>query len=459
MPGQDDFLRFAAVHARELVRLGHAATGELGAGERLVEEALIEVFPSWKRSEADGELLLAVRRALAAAHARRSRSTRLPRRVALELQDVRAEMSDGHDQAAEPDGDEGLWETLGFLSPRQRLTVALRFAADLTVGETARVLNRPVTLVRRSERQALNELGLAADLPHDSTAAPGGDRPEGSHLAQRLNEVMRTQVEVPFDPELLLQRVMERTRHVRQRPARLPVQAVATSALALGGASVVIWSILASGSPDDPGLESRPPSPQGTQLVGYRSIAVAVPASWRLDESPCGRTVADGTVYRQAVTGGPCRPAAGGSNVTFADAPLHPSPLQDPPQTASQVAGRLTLRTALTFADGVYEQTLLVPRAMFVIVVTVRSPDQTLVEGIVNSARGVPDGFAIVPECETLPVREAVAALTDAGLTSRISHTSSLSPRLGEPPVTFQNLASGSIVPEGTAVGLTIPSF
>jgi hypothetical protein len=123
------------------------------------------------------------------------------------------------------------------------------------------------------------------------------------------------------------------------------------------------------------------------------------------------------------------------------------------------VAGRLTLRTALTFADGVYEQTLLVPRAMFVIVVTVRSPDQTLVEGIVNSARGVPDGFAIVPECETLPVREAVAALTDAGLTSRISHTSSLSPRHGDPPVTFQNLASGSIVPEGTAVGLTIPSF
>lgn len=458
MPGQDDFLRFAAAHARELVRLGHAATGERGAGERLVEEALVEVFPSRQRFEADGELLLAVRRALAAAHSRRRRSIRLPRRVALELRDVRAETGDGQDSAAEPDGRGGLWEALDFLSPRQRLTVALRFAGDLTVGETARVLNRPVLLARRSERQALTELGLAADLPHDSTA-PGGGRPEGSHLEQRLKEVWRTRVELPFDPEPLLQRVMERTRHVRQSPARLPVQAVATSALALGGASVVIWSILASGSPDDPGLESRPPSPQGTQLVGYRSIAVAVPASWRLDESPCGRTVADGTVYRQALAGGQCTPAAGGSNVTFADAPLYPSPLQDPPQTASQVAGRLTLRTALTSADGVYEQTLLVPRAMFVIVVTVRSPDQTLVEGIVSSARGVPDGFAIVPACETLPVREAVAALTDAGLTSRISHTSSLSPRHGEPPVTFQNLASGSIVPEGTAVGLTIPSF
>lgn len=459
MPEPDDFFDFAAARVCELVRLGHASTGAVDAGERLVEEALVEVFRSWPQSQPSGDPLLTARRALAAAHRRWSQSARPSRRVALELHDVRA-ADDDQERAAVLDGGVGLWEALEFLSPRQRLTVALRFAGDLTPGETAHVLNRPVMLVRRSERQALNELGLAADLPHDLASAPDARLSAESDLAERLRLVLRTQVGVPFEPEPLLQRVRHRTGRVRQRSARFPVQAVATSALALVGASVVIWSVLASDAPNDSGLENRPPSAQGTQLVGYRSIAVAVPANWRLNESPCGRTAADGRVYRSAQTdGGRCTPAAGGSNVTFADAPLYPSPLQEPPQTAGQVGNHLTLRTNLTHSDGGYEQTVLVPKAMFVIVVTVRSPDRSVVEDIVNSARGVPEGFAIVPKCESLPVREAVAALSRAGLTSKVLHTSALSVRYSVPPVTFQDRRPGSVIPTGSAVALTIPSF
>jgi hypothetical protein len=114
-------------------------------------------------------------------------------------------------------------------------------------------------------------------------------------------------------------------------------------------------------------------------------------------------------------------------------------------------------RTTVTRVDGAFHQTVFVFGAGFMM--TVRSPDRTVVESIVSSVRPVPEGYTVVPYCQTLPVRQAAATLRAADLAISIAHTSSLSARYGATPVTFQNRAPGTVVPEGTSVALTIPSF
>lgn len=164
MPAPDDFLHFAAGHAHELVRVGHAATGELAVGERLAEDALVEVFRSWPLLPAD-DRLPAARRALATAARQGRRLAAAPRfSGGLELRDFRAVDNEEVPPSGDLDNGAVLWEALDNLSAPQRLTVALLYAGDLTVDEAARVLRRPVAAVRRTQCRALNELRLAADL-------------------------------------------------------------------------------------------------------------------------------------------------------------------------------------------------------------------------------------------------------------------------------------------------------
>lgn len=453
VPGQDDFLRFAAVHARELVRLGHAATGELAAGERLAETALVEVFCLWRRPQVHRDPLLAARRVIAASCRRRGRVATTAFRGALELRDFHAprEATGGLD-----DG-ELLWESLDHLSASQRLVVALRYAGNLADDEVARVLRRPPAAVRRSQQRALTELMLAADLDVAVVTDEGGESGGATDLEAWVRQSLRSHVDVPFDVAPLLHRVAERTASARQRPRRDLVLVGAAGILVVGAVAALLWSLLGSEAPHRRDALSRPTLPPGTQLVGYSGIAVVVPADWTLAELPCGRIVADGTAYRDWAETGQCAAAGKAPSVSFADAPVNSPPLFAPLERTGRAAGHVTVSTPLTRANGVYRQTVLVFGAR--VMMTVRSPNRTVVEEIASSARAVPHGFVVVPACEKLPLRQAVAALSEAGLTPKVAFTSSLSTRYGEPPVTFQNRASGSVVRKGTAVALTIPSF
>jgi hypothetical protein len=113
------------------------------------------------------------------------------------------------------------------------------------------------------------------------------------------------------------------------------------------------------------------------------------------------------------------------------------------------------MRTAVAHYNGMYQQAVFVFGARFMMIV--RSPDQAVVAAISNSVRAVPDGYAVVPTCRSLPVREAVRALVAVGLTASVTHTSSIPMWHGEPPVIFQDAPSGSIVRRGTRIALTIP--
>jgi DNA-directed RNA polymerase specialized sigma24 family protein len=466
VPEPDDFFAFAGAHACDLVKLGYALTGELAAAERLAEDALVAVFRSGPQTESAGDRsppqgrdrLLTARRTLAARYRRRRRFSRPVLRRALELNDLRA--ADHNDVwARELDRDEALWEALDGLPASQRLVLGLRFGTCLSLRTTAQVLRRPVAQIARTQQRALNVLSLAADADVAGATPPNPESSPEADIACSVQEALHAHTPRTLDVQPLLLRLAERTSRQRHLPRRSAALGAAALLLLGGAVSTFLWVLLAGGSADDRSrpLAAEPPSPEGTQLVGFGSVAVLVPSGWGLHESVCGRTASDGTVYRDSRAGGHCTASLTTSSARFAAPPYNSPPLSVPAQRTGEVAGHVAQRTTVTRAEGVYRQTVFVFGAGFMM--TVRSPDRSVVRSIVSSLRPVPEGYTVVPYCETLPVEQAAAALRAADLAISIAHTSSLSTRYGEPPVTFQNRAPGTVVPEGTSVALTIPSF
>lgn len=375
----------------------------------------------------------------------------------MELQDLRT-TDDDNTKVDQKNRDQVLWEALGSLSRRERLILALRLQSRLSRAETARVLRRPALDVARTERHALNELSLIADLGVTIATRPAAEPADDDNFQVWVSQAMQAHVDAPLDVQQLVRRLWASAAGIRQRPRRSPVLiSAAAGLLAIGMASTLWWAMMAENSSSSQPLAARPPSPAGTQLVGYGSVAVAVPVGWRLNESACGLTASDGRVYRESAAGGQRTAVPGSSSVRFAAAPFDSPPLVVPPHRSSQVAGHAALRTAVTRVEGVYRQTVFVFSSGFMM--TVRSPDRTVIAAIVSSVRQVPTGYTIVPYCQELPVTEAVSALLKTGLTSSIARTSWLTTRYGEPLVALQNLPPGSVVPESTPVVLTVPTF
>lgn len=455
MPEPESFHDFAARHVGELMRLARYLTLGVNRGERLVELALVHVWRSWPDAQTDSDGLRMAQRALVGEYLGRQPLVRFDmRRGEIELQD-RRRLADDAAGAVEAGGPGALAQAVDELSPRHRTVLALRVGQGLSVPEAARVLGWPQVAVREVERRALNEVRLAADLPAASIS--GADDPSETGLRAGVGTALRARGDGALDEAALLQRVAQQTGGVRRPPPR---RRLVAGAVAVGAVAVVTAGIagrLAHDSTPGVDVSSRPPAPAGTRLVGYRGIAVAVPADWRLRGSSCGRVVVHGTTYhRPTGDAGPCA-SVGATSVTLGDAPPNSPPLFVSPGRTSRVAGHVAQRTGLSRVEGVYQQTVFVFGADFMM--TVRSADKTTVATVVSSMQAVPAGYTVVPNCERLPVRAAVAALEQARLTSRIAHTSSLSPRFGTPPVTFQNRISGDVVREGTPVALTIPSF
>lgn len=464
MPEPDDFFEFAAEHAAELVALGHVVTGNAAAGERLAEAALLKAFRRWPWLTGHGDPSLAVRRWLTAAARRGGRIARPTFAGSLDLQDVYEETYPSK-ELDEAGRNERLWDALPSISRHERLVLALRLHSGLSIAETARVLRRPPRHVSRIERRALNELSLAADLGVAVLVHPVGDPAAGAAAAELpswVSEAIRTHIGSQTDVQPLLRRLTTVTVRQRQRRRSFPVLTAAAAALLLvATGSVLLWTLLAGNSSDDrdPAVRnvSMPLSPAGTHLVGFGNVAVAVPVDWLLSETPCGRTAAERARPPSSEEASLCATAERGSSVRLTEAPYNYAPLYAPPARTAQVGGKVAQLTALNRVEGVYQQTVFVFGADFMM--TVRSRDLDLIDELVTSVTAVPDGFTVVPVCEQLPITEAAAALEAAGLVVRIAHTSALSPRYGEPPVTFQSRDAGSVVPKGTPVGLTIPSF
>lgn len=127
-----------------LVRLAYLVSGDRGAAEEIVHDAVLSTLRSWASVRDVGPYL---RRAVVNG----SRSS--VRRRGVEQRHAATVRDDG--VAAAPDE---LWDVLARLQPRQRTALVLRFYEGLPDAEIADVLGCRVATVRTTVHRALAAL-------------------------------------------------------------------------------------------------------------------------------------------------------------------------------------------------------------------------------------------------------------------------------------------------------------
>jgi RNA polymerase sigma-70 factor (sigma-E family) len=143
---EDEVASFVAARRRGLVRFGFMLSGDLAAGEDLVQEALVRCLPSWGRLDPQG-VEAYVRKVMArlAWGARRQ-----PFAKHLTLDQANPASPDTTETSAELTD---LRRALASLPPKQRVVLVLRYWQDLDVAEIAAMLGcRQGTVKSRASR-------------------------------------------------------------------------------------------------------------------------------------------------------------------------------------------------------------------------------------------------------------------------------------------------------------------
>jgi RNA polymerase sigma factor (sigma-70 family) len=145
------FQRFLDTHREEVWRFLVASVGPVEADD-CFQETFISALKAYPRLRADSNLrawvlTIAHRKALDVHRGRAQRA--LP---VAEIADVAAE------DDAQGMRDEGLWEAVHQLPPRQRSAVLLRFVGDLPHRDVAQAIGCSEEAARRSLHEGLNKL-------------------------------------------------------------------------------------------------------------------------------------------------------------------------------------------------------------------------------------------------------------------------------------------------------------
>lgn len=165
----EEFERFAAAHADELIRTAYLMVGDRGDAEDIAQECMLRVARKWPRvrkMEQPGAYArrVMVNLALDGRYKRARRTLELA--TTAPEHDVR--MSD-HSAAAVDDRADLIW-ALRPLSPRQRAVLVLRYFCDLPEAEIATILGCSVGTVKSSASRALTQLRLALEDSSPETA-------------------------------------------------------------------------------------------------------------------------------------------------------------------------------------------------------------------------------------------------------------------------------------------------
>ncbi|MFR9729115.1 SigE family RNA polymerase sigma factor [Saccharopolyspora sp. MS10] len=152
MATEDDFAEFVRVALPDLLRYGHALTGNPHDAADLVQTVLERVGARWaKLSQQCEDPRAYVRKSMANAHV--SRWRRLRRETLLaEFPDVPAE------QDRDRLENEPLWQALRGLPPRQRAVLVLRYYEGLSEAEIAATLAVSAGTVKSQASKALASL-------------------------------------------------------------------------------------------------------------------------------------------------------------------------------------------------------------------------------------------------------------------------------------------------------------
>lgn len=150
--GPEPFTAFATRTGPALARLGHALTGDAGAGEDLAQEALARVWARWQRQAFPEHPDAYARRVLVNVFLTRGRRQRLREHVGLV---VESPVDDGAAQRADRDL---VLRALAGLSRMQRAVLVLRYFNDLPDEQIAALLGCPASTVRSHAARGLSRL-------------------------------------------------------------------------------------------------------------------------------------------------------------------------------------------------------------------------------------------------------------------------------------------------------------
>jgi RNA polymerase sigma-70 factor (sigma-E family) len=155
----EEFTAFVAATAHGLLRSAYALTGDQHAAEDLVQTALAKAFSRWRKISGEPEPY--VRRIIyhdfVSGWRRRRRGRELPM---AQMPDRPAAGHFDHDATLRL----MLRDALLALPPRQRAVIILRYLEDLSVDETAAILECRKGTVASQANRALAKLRDA--LPH-----------------------------------------------------------------------------------------------------------------------------------------------------------------------------------------------------------------------------------------------------------------------------------------------------
>lgn len=147
----DGFAEFVRDRSRELLRAAWLLTGDWASAEDLVQVALSSAWPRWRALDAPHAYVHKIMLTSYLRARRRRWGGEIP---VGQLPDELATADDY--AAAELRGD--VARALSVLPARQRAVIVLRFFADLSEAETARVLGCSVGSVKTHASRALSTL-------------------------------------------------------------------------------------------------------------------------------------------------------------------------------------------------------------------------------------------------------------------------------------------------------------
>jgi RNA polymerase sigma-70 factor (sigma-E family) len=156
----DGFVEFVATRSAVLLRSAWLLTGDVGKAEDLLQTVLARVWPRWRRVVDGGNPEAYIRRVLFSTYLSWRR-----RRWRYEL--PTATLPDGGDRtdlAGDSANRDAVRRALARLSRQQRAVVVLRYVEDLSVAETAELLDCSVATVKVQAGRALAALRADPNL-------------------------------------------------------------------------------------------------------------------------------------------------------------------------------------------------------------------------------------------------------------------------------------------------------
>jgi hypothetical protein len=435
---------YASRHARPTLAAAYLLTGDWAGAEEAAAHALAaghRMHPCDERSA----IAALVRRHV------RDRWSWGGRSGGLQLREVSAPPT-----AAV--GDPGqLWLGLAQLTERERAAVVLRGQVGLDAAQTAAMLRLPPADVVR-DLETADAVVAQAD---PSRAAADRD------LEAELSAFFAAHAALARPTAAIERRAADLDRR-RIRTLRVAAGVGVASLVALAAAGLVVLRPTADTAGDRP----RTPPPTGPpgwvlaprqpalpsvgpnrKLVGFQSVVVAVPASWRQVSAECGAITHNAVVFAQRDRAG--RPCGDGDVPPGLSAVSFDVETAGEPEVEGEYGPRRTRAGTFIVSrpaadDGRYVAYAAAPSLGFGMSIVTDS--RRTLHRIIDSMTALPPGYTTVPDCLGLSEDQVVTLLRDAGLVAQRLYDHSA---IGRPmEVVQQSESVGAVVPLQTRVTL-----